>query len=836
MQDLLRNLDIQIPFEDPVLVFGFIMLLILLSPLAARRIRLPEIVGLIAAGIVFGPYGLGVLARSESVQLLGYVGLLYIMFQAGLEIDLHQVRRNLSHSIAFGLITFGVPLLMGTVLGMSAYGMSFAVAVLLASMFSSHTLLTFPVIAKLGLAKSPPVTSAIGGTIITDTLALLVLAIVAATAEGDLTPGFWIQLFATMAVYVVAVLLIAPRIGRWFLKRPNGDENLEFVFVLATVVLSGYLAYVAGLEPIIGAFLVGLCLNPLIPDRSVLMTRIHFTGDAIFIPFFLLSVGMLVDVRLLFSDLYTWAVAIGMILVALISKLIAAMVSGKILGYTRVEGGLLYGLSVNQAAATLAAVLVGYNIELFDDAVVTGTILMIAVTCFVGPIVTERFGRRVAEAEAQRPHSLETLPQRILIPISRREDARHLLDLAMLLRQQATEESVYPVSITEEGGDVESGVAAGERLLAHTVVRAMTAGIPVTPLTNVDLNVGAGIVRTARENRVPLILAGWDGAFSGRSKIFGRVLDTVADRTNRTLMVNRISVSVASARRMQLLLPPLSDREPGFDLAISLVLRLAAAASVSVVVHASADMLVRCSTLFSPSKDGPDVKTLPYTSWKSLINGFDAQVNDNDWIVLISARPGEVAWQPSLNRIPNELASRFPDNNLTFILPGKPSDVSGGPPQTQPQDDVLQVAFTEGSPFRSERTLLSLEERSINRVIVRLLETVEWESESTKQYLVDLLSRYSQNEAVELMEGVVLLHAHVPAVDSTVVMLGSLATPVHLQGITSAVRVVIILLNPVDLPSEEHLQVLARIARAIRSPGFTDALESTAAQTDVPGP
>lgn len=827
MQNYLRNLGIQLPADDPVLVFGFVMLLILLAPLAARKVRLPEIVGLIAAGIVFGPFGLGVLERGESIQLLGSVGLLYIMFQAGLEIDLYQVRRNLSHSVVFGLITFGVPLFMGTVLGMWAYGMVFAVAVLLASMFSSHTLLTFPAVTKLGLAKSPPVTTAIGGTIITDTLALLVLAIVAATAEGDLSAGFWIWLLSTMVVYVVAVLLIVPRLGRWFLRRPGGDENLELIFVLATVFIAGYFAYVAGLEPIIGAFLVGLCLNTLVPERSVLMTRIHFTGDAIFIPFFLLSVGMLVDVRLLFSDLFTWAVAIGMILVALSSKLVAALLSGKVLGYTRVEGSLIYGLSVNQAAATLAAVLVGYNIGLFTDAVVTGTILMIAVTCFVGPIVTERAGRRLAESEAQRPHSLETLPHRILLPISRREDARHLLDLAMLLRQRATEEPVYPLSITEEGGDVESGVAEGERLLAHTVVRAMTAGIPVTPLTNVDLNVGAGIVRTARENRVPLILAAWDGEFSGRSRIFGRVLDTVVNRTNRTLMVNRISSSVASAQRMLLLLPPLADHEPGFDLAISLVLRLASAASVSMVVHASADMLVRCTSLFSPGKDGPDVTTLPYTSWKSLVQGFDSQVKDGDWIVVISARPGEVAWQPSLNRMPADLSARFRGHNLTFILPGKTSEAPAVTPPSPSADGVSRVEGAISSPFSAERTLLSLSEQNIDRVIVRLLETVDWESESTKRYLVELLSRYSQNEAVELMEGVVLLHAHVPAVNSTVVMLGVLEKPVLLQGITSAVHVVIILLNPVDLPPEEHLQVLARIARAIRSPGFTDALGSS---------
>ncbi|TVQ25618.1 MAG: potassium transporter Kef [Spirochaetaceae bacterium] len=741
----------------------------------------------------------------------------------------------MSHSVIFGLITFSIPLVMGTVLGMSAYAMSFAVAVLLASTFSSHTLVTFPVVTKLGLAKAPAVTTAIGGTIITNTLALLVLAIVAATAQGDLSGAFWFRLFLIMTVYVVAVLIIAPRLGRWFLRKPKSDENLEFVFVLAMVFITGYLAHVAGLEPIIGAFLVGLCLNALIPERSLLMTRIHFTGDAIFIPFFLLSVGMLVDVRLLFSDLFTWAVAIGMIVVALLSKLFAAAVAGKLLGYGRTESTLIYGLSVNQAAATLAAVLVGYNIGLFGDPVVTGTIMMIAVTCFAGPIITERSGQKLAEEEASRPHSLETLPQRILLPISRREDARHLLDLAMLLRQKGTNEPVYPLSITEEGTDVESGVAAGERLLADTVVRALTAGIPVTPLTNVDLNVGAGIVRSARENRVPLILAAWDGASTSRSRVFGRVLDEVLERTNRTFLVTRIASTISSARRMQLLLPPFADHEPGFDLAISLVRRIAAAASISLRVHAPHDMLKRCENLFAPDKDGSELETEAYSSWKSCVDGIGSRVEDGDWIVLVSARAGEVAWQPSLNRIPSAFASRFAEHNLSVVFPGDTGLGSGASGKQSGAGNGGPAGVAEASPFSRGRTLLGLKDRSIDRVVSRLVETVDWESRSTRRYLVELLNRYSRSEAVELTESVVLLHAHVAAVSETVVMLGALKEPLSLAGITAPVRVVIILLNPVDLPPEEHLRVLARIARAIRTPGFTELLQEAEKPEDVPG-
>jgi Kef-type K+ transport systems, membrane components len=378
-----------LPFSDPVLIFASVMVLILLAPLLARRCRLPEIIGLLLAGMVVGPHGLNILARDQTIELLGAVGLLFIMFLAGLEIDLNQVRRNRAPTLVFGLLTFAVPLALGILLG-QVFGMSVPVAVLLASMFSSHTLLTFPMAGRLGLAKSPATTTAIGGTIITDTLALLILAVIAGSVHGELNALFWTRLLLLMAVYVVGVFFLVPLLSRWFFRRITADENLEFVFVLALTFTCAWLAHLAGLEPIIGAFLAGLTLNPLIPERSLLMTRIHFTGEVLFIPFFLISVGMLVDLSLLLAGSATWIIAIGMTSVALLAKFLAAAATQKLLGLQRDEGWLIFGLSVNQAAATLAAALVGYNLGLFSEAVITGTIMMIAVTCLAGSVVTER--------------------------------------------------------------------------------------------------------------------------------------------------------------------------------------------------------------------------------------------------------------------------------------------------------------------------------------------------------------------------------------------------------------------------------------------------------------
>lgn len=820
MMDQLTAITSRLPAEDPVLIFAVLLLTLLLAPVTARRVRLPEIVGLIVAGILIGPNGIGVLERSATIELLGMVGLLYIMFEAGLEIDLEQVRSQRHHSVVFGLITFAIPLVLGTILGLTAFAMSIPVALLLASMFSSHTLVTFPILTKLGLSKSLAATTTIGGTIITDVLALLVLAVVAATAEGELSTLFWIRLFLLMVLYAAVVLYVTPKLGRRVLRETAIDENLQFVFVIATVFTAGWLAHLAGLEPIIGAFLVGLCLNRVIPGRSLLSKRIHFTGDAIFIPFFLISVGMLVDIRLLFADARTWLIAGGMIAVALISKAAAASSAGRILGYDRDERRLIYGLSVNQAAATLAAVLVGFNLALFDEAVVTGTIMMIAVTCFVGPIVTERAGRRVATAEAEREHEHRVAPRRILVAISDRHDARALFDMAFLLHPPAgagSGDAIYPVSVATEGGDIERALLDSERLLAHAVARGIAAEVPVIPVASVDVNIAGGLIRAARENRTPLILASWDGASRGRSHTFGHTLDDLVERSNRTIIISRLQQTPASTSRIRILLPPLISREPGFDLAFATIRTLAGQAGATLIVHATGETIDHCATLF-------DAQNLRYDSWRAALDELPLQVKEDDWIFLMESRKGGIAWQPSLQRAPSRLIAALPSNNISFLYPASEDsrddlEIRMAPSQMQGQQGLQQNGeqSTGGqSIFEERHSVRDADVENAAELLTTMFNRVDWENPELRDRLYSLLREMAGQEAVELTPGTVLLHAHVDELCERIVLLGSSRQPFELPGITSPVATIVILLNPAGTEAQQHLESLARIAREIR--------------------
>jgi len=357
----LIGIDFTLPLKNPVLLFSLILFIILFAPILLNKLRIPHLIGLIIAGAIIGPNGFNLIARDMSIILFGTVGLQYIMFLAGLEIDLAEFKKNSSKSLVFGLLTFSIPMTLGTMAGYYILEFSLPTSVLLASMFASHTLIAYPLISKLGVSKNRAVTITVGGTMITDTLALLVLAVIAGMQAGEINQEFWIRLGVSVIVFGLVVMLVFPIIGRWFFKRY--DDNIsQYIFVLAMVFLGCTLAELAGIEAIIGAFLAGLALNRLIPHTSPLMNRIEFVGNALFIPFFLIGVGMLIDYKAFIKDWNTLQVAGIMTFVAIIGKYIPAFITQKIFGYTRDERRLIFGLSNAQAAATLAAVLVGFNI------------------------------------------------------------------------------------------------------------------------------------------------------------------------------------------------------------------------------------------------------------------------------------------------------------------------------------------------------------------------------------------------------------------------------------------------------------------------------------------
>jgi Kef-type K+ transport system membrane component KefB len=402
MHDILSDRifkQFKLPISNQVLILTLILGIILIAPKLMRRMKMPGIVGFITAGILVGPYSLNLIQKNSAIEMFSTIGMLYIMFIAGIELDIVEFKKKKHKSLIFGLLTFIIPIVIGFPVFYVILNYSLITSLLTASMFATHTLVAYPIVRKYGIAKNEIVSVAIGGTILTDTAVLIILAIVLATRNGQLNSAFWLQLLISLSLFMGIMFWVIPRIAHWFFARPESEYTTHYVFVLGIVFLSGFLAQLAGVEPIIGAFMAGLTLNGLMPPSGILRTRIGFVGDAIFIPFFLISVGMLVDIQVLFLGSNALIVTLSLTVVALVGKWLSAWVTQRIFKYNKIQRKLLFGLSSSHAAATLAIIIVGYKVHLIDKKILNGTIILILITCIVASFATEKASKKIVATE-----------------------------------------------------------------------------------------------------------------------------------------------------------------------------------------------------------------------------------------------------------------------------------------------------------------------------------------------------------------------------------------------------------------------------------------------------
>jgi Kef-type K+ transport system membrane component KefB len=654
------------PLEHPVLIMAVAMGLFLVAPAIAERLRAPGIIGIIIAGAIVGPNGLNVLARDQTIVLLGTVGLLYLIFVAGISIDLHSFRRYRNRSLTFGAVSFLFPQVVGTGVFM-ALGYGLAPSLLLGSMFGSHTLVAYPIAVRFGIAKNLAVTTAVGGTIITDTSALLVLAVVTASTRGALGAAFWTQLLLSLAVYGLAVWFLLPKFGRWFFRHERTGATAEYIFVLTALFGGAYLARVAGFQPIIGAFLVGLALNRLIPDQSVLTNRIHFVGEAFFIPFFLLSVGMLIDLRVLAGDIRAWQVMIAMIVTVMATKGVAAKLGQRMFGYSPAEGWTMVGLTVPQAAATLAVALIGLEVGLLDDVILNGAIMMMLVTCLVGPWLVERYGRQLAVMEEEKPYDPASAPQRILVPVSNPKTAEDLMDLALMIRDRDSAEPLLPLAVVPAEADrAAEHVANAEKMLAKIVAYGKAAGARVIPVTRVDHNFASGIARGAAETRASVLIVGWDGKRVHRRGMFGTVLDQVLQQTRHHVVVAKLGHPLNTTQRIVLLIPRGTDHAPGNRAAVSTVKVLANRLGATITGYVVGDSAEKYEQLFEAVKPTAPSSFQSVPDWDQTLRRLSTDLRPDDLVIVLGARRGSLAWVPALERLPSTLADLVPESFLVL--------------------------------------------------------------------------------------------------------------------------------------------------------------------------
>ena len=812
-----------LPLSDETLVFTLLLVVILAAPLLAERLRVPDLVLLLLAGTVLGPNGFHVLARDRAITLFGTVGLIYIMFLAGLEIDLHRFLGTRRRSLTFGLLTFAIPQGLGTLAGRYVLQLEWQSSILLASMFASHTLLAYPIASRLGITRSEPITVTVSATIITDVLALTVLAVIADSRRGaELGFAFWVGITVGMAALLLLTWWGIPKLTRWFFHNVTEAGGAQFLFVLATVCGCAYLSHFAKVEPIVGAFLAGAAFNRLIPEHSTLMNRVVFAGNNLFIPFFLISVGMLVDPRAMVSSPRTWAVAAVMVVAVVATKYAAAWTAAKWFGYENDAREVMFGLSVVQAAATLAAVLVGYDLEIFDEAVLNGTIAMIAVTCPLGAWVVARYGRRLAR-NAPAPVQPRGRTQRMLVPVNRPDTAKPLLELAFVLRDSAIPGTIDALTVVQEEGDTEEAVIHGEHLMGYCLNQAAAADTAIEPSVRVDANPSDGITRAAKELHSDVVLCGWGVARGFGSRLFASVRGNLLNACDSRLLFCRLVRPLATNRRVLLLWPPLAERRRDIESALDETKRLARQIGAEIRVYL-ADK--EPGMLREHLAGGPDARPLavvPSPSLSAAQKRLAQDVGEDDLIVLLCERRSASLWSPGLERLPEQIAAQFPQNSLLVAYPGLTTNQDSSFLPVESQN-------VRGLPlFAVELPAGGTLSDALGEMTARAFPAPAGLAEETQRLLLGAADSFP----VTLGTGTVLLHGHSEILQAPALIVGMGQGSWELPGVDEEARVLLALLSPRDLPPEHHLGWLKFLALAFHDPAVAARIESAASAEEI---
>lgn len=661
--------EFTLPFTNPVLIFTILLLIVLLAPILLKRFNVPSIIGLIVAGVIVGPYGLNWIDNTHGgVEMFSTIGLLYIMFIVGLELDLGEFVKHRNKSLTFGFFTFIIPLLIGYPVCHYLLGYDVNASFLTASMFSTHTLVAYPIVSRLGIARNQAVAITVGGTILTDTAVLIILALVLSNNDGGINPGFLVKLVVSLIVFSVIIFVITPRIARWFFQKADSEKYSNFIFVLFVVFSAGFLVELGGIEPIIGAFAAGLALNKLIPHSSALMNRIEFFGNALFIPIFLISVGMLVDISVVFDGPRTLIVALTLTIVALVGKWLAALATQKTFRYSATQRTLIFGLSSSHAAATLAIILVGYRAGILDEYILNGTIILILITCIVASVYTQRAGRKIASSEENAPLSPSSMghfaEEKILVPIANPTNIGYHVQLALLLKDKKSVNPISLLGVVPNNKEAEKNIVNFRKKLQEFVSTANAAEVNVDILTTIDHNPADGITRIARETMTDLVILGWPGKAGLWDRLLGEKVEQIIRYMDKNLWVCHVAQRLISHKRIVVISPPLAEKEDGFGMWTSKVSKLSSELSIPVFHLGHPDT----QQIISGQKKMGNFIFQPFQDWENPLSCGD-QIRKDDLIILISAHSGYISHIPILDNLPGRLENRFPDHSRIVVYP-----------------------------------------------------------------------------------------------------------------------------------------------------------------------
>ena len=668
------NFDVYLPITSPTLIFCVVLMIILFAPIIMGKLRIPHIVGMVLAGILIGKYGLNILERDSSFELFGKVGLLYIMFLAGLEMDLESVKRNSNRFLIFGLLTCLVPLALTYVMSVWLLGYSQTASFLLGCIMASNTLIAYPIISRYGLGRDSSVMLSVGSSMISLFLALLMLAALAASYGEDVGVTFWLLFVLKFAIFCGVSIWLIPILARYFLRRYS-DAVMQFIFVLAVMFLSAAASEAIGVEGIVGAFISGLILNRYIPHVSPLMNRIEFIGNALFIPYFLIGVGMLINVRTLFEGPHMLWIVFLIAFFGTFGKAVAAYLSSLLFRLPKSSGHMMFGLTCAHAAGAIAMVMVGMRLEvspgqyLVNDEMLNGVVIMILITCIISTMMTEKAAQEIVIANSQQPTANSHHDnEKILLCVKYPDIAPQLLELAIMMRSQSQNSSLVALNVVYDDDKATQNRERGLRLLEQLQQRATASDINMQTQVRLATNIANGIKHAFREVSGSEIIMGMHVHTEVNPKFWGDFIQSLYNGLNRQIVLTRFVQPLNTLRRIQVVVPSRAEFEPGFYRWLERLSRMAANLDCRIQFHGRHESLDLIRTYLTNQYGNVRAEYTYMAHWNELPKLAET-INDDHMFVVITARKGTISYKNALERLPNELMQHFSGKNLMIIFP-----------------------------------------------------------------------------------------------------------------------------------------------------------------------
>lgn len=692
------NLSQYFPITDPTLIFFVVLLMILLSPIIMGRLRIPHIIGMVLAGVVVGQYGLDILERDASFELFGRVGLYYIMFLAGLEMDMEGLKKNRNRVAVFGLLTFLIPFAMTYAMASGLLHYTPLGSLLLAAIMASNTLIAYPIVGRYGLTRHTSSTLSVGSSMMALFLALIVMASIVNSFHGGSGIGFWLLFVVKFAAYCAGLILVIPRLTRWFLRRYS-DAVMQFIFILATVFLSAVLSDAVGLEGIFGAFMSGLILNRFVPKVSPLMNRIEFTGNALFIPYFLIGVGMLINVRLLFAGSRILWVVFCLVFFGTLGKAVAAYLAARLFRMPWLSGHMMFGLTSAHAAGAIAMVMVGRQLEtapgryLFGDEVLNGIVIMILFTCVISTVITERAAQRLRLQEKEEPQLKKDIDdEKILIPVKYPEYADNLVTMATMMRNPRSKRDLVALNVVYDDVNMRHNQAEGQQLLDHLRHLASASDVPMTTQVRIAANIANGIKHAFKEFQASEILMGLHFHKEVSRGFWGEFTRSLYNGLSRQIIITRIMQPLNTIRRIQVAVPSRAEFEPGFYRWLERLARMAGNLECRVVFHGRQDTLQLVKEFIRNRFPSVRAEYEKLEHWNELPE-LATRVREDHLFVIVTARKGTISYKSAMERLPDEVNKCFKGKTLMIIFPDQYGNRMDDMTFAQPQHTEERSAY-----------------------------------------------------------------------------------------------------------------------------------------------